>query len=117
MMGLPLAPYPAGAANSPPFALDGARGAALGLNVTVPNGGSVVAKLQQQMPWGVWVDIPGAVTASVAAVGGGVFKIYPGIAVVANQAVNGVLGSGVYRAVGTVTGGPVTFSVNVDEIR
>jgi hypothetical protein len=117
MSGIPLASYPAGPVNSPPFALDGALGAAVGLNVTVPNGGSVVAKLQQQMPWGVWVDIPGALSASVAVVGGGVFKIYPGIVAVANQYINAVLGSGVYRVVGTVTGGPVTFGVHVDEIR
>jgi hypothetical protein len=117
MNGLKLQPYPAGPVNSPPFALDGALGAAVGLNVTVPNGGSVVAKLQQQMPWGVWVDVPGATTLSVSTVGGGVFKIYPGITAVANQMINSVLGSGVYRVVGTVTGGPVTFGVNVDEIR
>jgi len=97
------------------FSIDSDKGANIWVDLTAPNGGSIVAKLQKGSPTGQWVDLPGAITASLAVVGSTLLTIYPSLTPVANQVVNGVLGGGAYRIVATVTGAP-TGQITVESI-
>jgi len=111
-----LKQWPVGTNNGAVFSIDGDKGANIWVDLTIVNGGSITVKLQAGSPGGNWVDVPGAVTAAIAGVGGSLLKIYPALTPVANQVVAGVLGGGAYRFVGTVTGGAPTASITVESI-
>ena len=108
--------WPIGTNNEKPFSLDGAKGLTLWAEVTVPNGGTLTVKLQKQSPGGTWSDLTGVALAAISTATAGVLQVYPGIPVTANVSINGVLGSGPFRVVGTVTGGAPTASVVVESI-
>jgi hypothetical protein len=77
---------------------------------------SVVTKLQRlDETSGKWLDIPGAATAALTAVGTQTLQIYPGIAAVANQAVNRVMAK-VWRATCTVTGTAPSFTMTISAV-
>src|SRR6187397_1702844 len=107
--------WAAGTVEGTPFSVDGDKGANIWVGLTIPNGGSIVAQLQQGSPTGDWVDIPGALTSALAAEGSTLVKIYPSLTPLANQVVNTVLGGGAYRILATITGAP-TGQVVVESI-
>jgi hypothetical protein len=73
--------------------------------------GTVTAKVQVQDPVsGNWVDLAGAVTAALNAVGTTMLTIYPGLTAAANVAVSSPLGL-VWRLSVTVATNAVSFSV------
>lgn len=108
--------WPVGTNNQAPFALDGAKGVNIWTDISAANGGTITVKMQQQTPGGAWLDLPGVVTAGLAAVAATRLQVYPGLTAAANTIVNACLGGGVYRVVGTVTGGAPTAQVVVDRI-
>jgi hypothetical protein len=73
--------------------------------------GTLVVKVQIQDPVsGAWVDLEGAVTASIVAAALTTLTIFPGIATSANERIDDHLGI-TWRVVATVGVNDVTFSV------
>ncbi|MDH4425074.1 MAG: hypothetical protein QE495_01355 [Acidovorax sp.] len=90
-----------------------ARGATVAFNIGAVTGTSPTAvfKLQGSADGGTtWYDIPGAATASITASGVYVLQVYPGVAAVANAAVNGPLPR-TWRAVWTLGGTTPSFTI------
>jgi hypothetical protein len=106
----------AGTYTSTEFSVDGAVGANVWVSITNVTG-NLVVKLQQKSPIsGGWVDVTGAVTASLTGTGDTVVRVYPGITGAANAAINISLGGGGYRIHAVVTTGPITFASYVETI-
>jgi hypothetical protein len=92
-----------------------ARGVALLVNVTAATGTTptLVVRVQVQDPVGSgWVDLPGAATASITGTGLTLLTIYPGIAAVANSAINQPLPRN-YRLAWVVGGTTPSFTFSV----
>ncbi len=102
--------------NSDSLESKGRRGCTVHVDVTLdPDIVSIVAKLQAlDQGTGVWADIPGAVTAAIAATGHSDFTVYPGIGETANVSVSDIMPAQ-FRVVVTHTGGTtMTYSVVVE---
>jgi hypothetical protein len=108
----PLAARATGEYASDPFVNPCWLGARFFLNLTVVGGaGTVTFKIQNQDPVSrAWVDVPEAVTTALAAVALTTFTMYPGVEEDANVHISNPLGN-TWRAVATVGGNDVTFSV------
>lgn len=106
-----------GATNSLAQTFNNAGGVIVFVDVTnVGAAGTVTVKLQHQDPVsGNWVDIPGATTAAIAAISTVALIVFPGVTVVANQAVSQRPGR-VVRVVATVATNNVTFSVGLSGV-
>lgn len=94
------------------------KGAAIFINISAISGAAAqaIVKVQAKDPAsGNYFDIPGAVTAALNATGQTLLQIYPGIAAVANAAVNQSLPR-VWRVLWTISGTSphVTFSVGAN---
>jgi hypothetical protein len=92
-----------------------ARGAVLFINVTAVSGTTptLAVRAQMQDPVGSgWVDIPGAVTASITTTGLVALAIYPGATVVANAAVSYPLPR-TWRLAWTIGGTTPSFTFSV----
>lgn len=87
------------------------KGVMLYINITNANGGSLVAKIQGQDNAGNWVDLAGAVTASLASNAETTLAVYPGETVTANVSVSSPLPP-LWRISVTVSTQPVTFNIN-----
>jgi hypothetical protein len=90
-----------------------ARGATVAFNIGAVTGTSPTAvfKLQGSADGGTtWYDIPGAATASITASGVYVLQVYPGVAAVANAAVNAPLPR-TWRVVWTLGGTTPSFTI------
>lgn len=92
-----------GAQNGAAIQLFNGRGVVVYVNISaIAGGATVTVKLQEQDPQSLnWVDIAGATTLALAAVALTALRVYPGITVAANVAVNNVPGRTV-RAVSTL---------------
>lgn len=108
--------WPIGTNNEKPFSMDGAKGMNLWAEILTPNGGTLTAKLQKQSPGGTWSDVTGVALAAISTATSGVVQVYPGIPATANVSVNGVLGSGPFRVVATVTGGAPNATLLVEPL-
>jgi hypothetical protein len=108
----PAALRPAAVYTSDPMENSRHIGVRLFFNLTVVGGaGTLVAKVQVQDPASkAWMDLAGAVTASLAAIATTMLTIYPSVTVAANVAVATPLGQK-WRVVATVGGNDVNFSV------
>jgi hypothetical protein len=92
-----------------------ARGVQLFVNVSASSGTTptLVVRVQVQDPVGSgWVDLPGAATASITGNGLTLLTIYPGIAAVANSAINQPLPRN-YRLAWVVGGTTPSFTFSV----
>lgn len=108
--------WPVAANASQPFSADGCKGIRFYVDVTVPNGGAVVVKLQtQDVVARQWHDMTGVTTASISTATRTVLTVYPGIVAAANKEIANVL-TGPFRFVATVTTAAVTFTVSGDLI-
>jgi hypothetical protein len=88
------------------------RGALIFINVTAATGGSptLVVRLQAQDPVGLgWVDIPGAVTASITTTGLTLLTVCPGIVEAANSRVSFPLPR-TFRLAWVITGTTPSFT-------
>lgn len=93
------------------YANQDARGLQLYIDITNANGGSLVAKLQSKDPVsGNWVDIAGAVTASLGSNATTVLTLYPGVTETANVDVANSLPAQ-WRVSVTVSTATMTFSI------
>jgi hypothetical protein len=94
---------------------DSGRGGLFLVNVTAVTGAAptLVVRIQVQDPVSLaWFDIPGAATASITASGLYVLAVYPGVAAVANAAVNYPLPRN-YRAAWAITGTTPSFTFSI----
>lgn len=88
------------------------KGAIFVLDVTAVSGTTPTLDIKLQyrdVVSGKFIDIPLAIFTQKTATGSDVLTIYPAIAVVANESVNGVLPIN-YRVVGTITGTTPSFT-------
>lgn len=93
----------------------GAKGAVFIVDTTVVDGTDpeLTVKIQvKDVVSGAWVDLPGAVTATINATGQTMLTVYPGIAEAANSKVSHVLPRS-YRAAWTIGGTDPEFTFSI----
>ena len=108
----------AGAATSDEVRAFGRRGIIMRVDLTLdPDTAAITVKLQAKDPIsGVWADIPGMTTASIADTGHTVVTMYPGIGETANVSISDCLPDSV-RVVSTPSGGTtLTYAVSLEFI-
>jgi hypothetical protein len=85
--------------------------------VSVGGAGTVTVKIQNQDPASKnWLDLAGAVTTALAAIGTSILEVYPGITAAANVRLSDHLGL-TWRVVGTVAGNAVQYSVGAEYLK
>jgi hypothetical protein len=108
----PSASRAAATYNSSELANNNARGVVLYISTTnMGAAGTLVVKVQSKNPvTGNFVDIPGAVTASITTVQESTLTVYPGAAESANVDISDPLGQS-WRVVATVGANAIIFSI------